>query len=108
MSVITFDRVFSHEFEYENRLLLAISMCSRDGLATVSTHSDSVSRCMYLKILVWIEVRVEDNDSVCTPEVDADSACTCRQNVNKNIRTLCIEEVHLFLSLRLLLVSILK
>ena len=103
----TFDRVFGHEFENENRLLLTISVRSRDRLTWVNTHSDFASEKDYLEILVWIEVRFEDDDRIRTPEVDANPTRTCGQDVDEHVRALGIEEVHLLLALRLLLVSVL-
>jgi hypothetical protein len=50
---------------------------------------------------VRIEVWIEDNNSVCAPEVDSHSAGAGAQQVDKHVRAWAIELVHVLLSLSL-------
>ena len=54
-----------------------------------------------------IEVRIEDNDGVCAPQVYSDTAGTRGENIYQNIGSMTIEFIHSFLSFRLFGISIL-
>ena len=54
-----------------------------------------------------VEIGVEDDYSVCTPQVDPDASSACRQKVNKDVRVGLVEFVHVLLTVGLLRVAIL-
>jgi len=54
-----------------------------------------------------IEIRVENNDGVCAPQVDSDPASSRGEKIDENIGSLAIELVHAFLSIRLFRISVL-
>lgn len=101
----TFCRGLDHEFEDQTRLLLPIPMCSSDSLAVVrkvikvgSFDDKNVlegpgegqgqwaagSRTEWI-YLMWVEVWVEDDDSICSVEVDTNTASPRGQEVNEDI-----------------------
>src|SRR5712671_3890988 len=57
--------------------------------------------------LVGIEIRIEDDNSVCAPQVDTDSSRSRGEKIHEDIGPRTIELVHAFLSLRLFRVSVL-
>ena len=46
-----------------------------------------------------VEIGVEDDYSVCTPQVDPDASSACRQKVNKDVRVGLVEFVHVLLAI---------
>jgi hypothetical protein len=54
-----------------------------------------------------IEIRIEDNDGVCAPQVDSDPAGSRGENIYENVGSMTIELVHAFLSFRLFGISVL-
>jgi hypothetical protein len=57
--------------------------------------------------LVGIEIWIEDDDGIRTPQVNSDPTSSCREKVDENIRPRTIELVHPFLTLGLLRVPVL-
>lgn len=54
-----------------------------------------------------IEVGIEYDDCVRRPEVDAYTACSCTEDVDKDVRVGLVERVHVLLSICLLRVTVL-
>ncbi len=54
-----------------------------------------------------VEVGVEDNDSICAPEIDTDAACASCQKIDEDIRILLVEFVHSLLTVRLFRTTVL-
>lgn len=54
-----------------------------------------------------IEIRIEDDDCVCTPQVDSNSTSSRGEKIDENIGSLAIELIHALLSFRLLRRSVL-
>ena len=61
-----------------------------------------------LAYLVRIEVGIEDDHRVRCPEINPDTSSTRRQNVHEYIGVWLVELIHVFLTIRLLGVAILK
>jgi hypothetical protein len=57
--------------------------------------------------LMGIEIRIEDDDCVCAPQVDSNPASSSGEKIDENIGSLTIELIHALLSLRLFRVSVL-
>ena len=55
-----------------------------------------------------VEVGVEDNDGVCTPEVDPDASSTSGEKIYEDIRVRLVELIHSLLTLSLFRVTILQ
>jgi hypothetical protein len=58
--------------------------------------------------LMGIEIRIEDNDGVRTPQVDSDPTSSGGEKIYKNIGPMTIKLVHSFLSFGLLRIPVLN
>ena len=58
--------------------------------------------------LMRVEIRVEDDHSVGSPEIDTDTTGAGTQDVDEDVRIRLVELVHILLSVRLLGVSVLQ
>lgn len=58
--------------------------------------------------LMWIEIWIEYDDGVRTPEIDPDATSSCGQEIDEHVRTWSVELVHALLTIGLLRVPILK
>jgi hypothetical protein len=57
--------------------------------------------------LMGIEIGIEDDDRVCTPQVDPNPASSRGEKIDENIGPLTIELIHALLSLRLFRIPVL-
>jgi hypothetical protein len=57
---------------------------------------------------MWVEVRVEDNNGICSVKVDANTASSRGQKVDENIRAGFIEFINALLTERARCVTILR
>ena len=60
--------------------------------------------CAYL---VRVEIWIEDNNSICGPQIDTDTASAGTQDVDEDVGIRFIKLVHVLLPIRLLGVSVL-
>ncbi len=54
-----------------------------------------------------IEIRIEDDDRICAPQVDSNTASSRGEKIDENIGPRTIELIHALLSFRLFRVSVL-
>lgn len=54
-----------------------------------------------------IEVGIEYDDCVRGPEVDTYTACSCTEDIDKDVRVRFVERIHVFLAICLLRVTVL-
>lgn len=57
--------------------------------------------------LVRVEVRVKDDHSIGTPQIDTDTASPCRQYKYEYFRIFLVKFIHILLAIRLLGITVL-